>query len=85
VDVGFDPRIAKGADQDGVEVAPQHGETVRRNRNSVFEVTLRTPVELGQFDRSPGRLHDVHCLRDDFPSNAVAGKNGNSLFRAHGK
>ena len=34
VDIGLDARIAEGADEDGVEIASEHGEAVRRNGGS---------------------------------------------------
>ena len=51
VDVGLDAGIAESADQDGVEVARQHGEAIGRDGGLVAQITIGTPVEFGQFNR----------------------------------
>ena len=57
----------------------QRGEAVRRDGNSVGEIAVGSPVERGQFDWRAGGLHDLHSLRNDFFSDAVAGDHGNTL------
>ena len=52
MNVGLDPRIAEGADQDGVEVARQHGEAVGGNGDAVAQVAVGAPVEVGQLNVS---------------------------------
>ena len=46
VNIGGHARIAEGADQDGVEIARQGGEAVRRNGNFVGEIAVGSPVEI---------------------------------------
>ena len=53
MDIGLDPRVAEGADEDGVEIARQHGESVGRDGGLVAQVTVRTPIEVGKFDLRP--------------------------------
>ena len=56
MDVGLHPGIAESADQNGVEIAAQHGKAVGRNRGLVAQVAVGAPIEFGQLDmrhRSP--------------------------------
>ncbi len=47
VDVRLDAGVSERADEDGIEIAGQHRESVRRNCCLVAQVTVRTPVEIG--------------------------------------
>ncbi len=68
MNIGGHARIAKSADQDGVEIPGQHGEAVRRDRNFVGEIAVGSPVERGEFDRGTSGLHHVHaCGMTSFP------------------
>ena len=79
VDIGLDPGIAECADQDRVEVAGEHGESVGRNRDAVAQVAVGAPVEIGQFNVGARGLDDLHRLGDDFLADAVAGDDGDAL------
>ena len=80
MDVGLDAGIAEGADQDGVEVAGEHGESVGRDGGLVAQVAVGAPVEVGQFDGGAGGLDDLDRLRNHFLADAVAGDDGDALF-----
>ena len=82
VDVGLDARIAECADQDGVEIAAQHGESVRRDGDSVAQIAVGAPVEIGQLHGGAGGLNDLHRLGDDFLADAVAGDDGDAFLAA---
>ena len=82
MDVGLHARIAERADQDGVEIAAQHGEAVRRNRDLVAQIAIGAPVEMGQCHLSAGGLNYLDRLWDDFLTDAVTGNNGDTLFVA---
>jgi hypothetical protein len=84
VNVGGHTRIAKSADENGVEPCGQHGEAIRRDGNVVGEIAVGSPVECGRFDGSPSGLDDADRLRDNFFSDAVAGNHGNTLLRSCG-
>jgi hypothetical protein len=77
-------RVAKGADQDGVEIAFQHGEAVGRDGNAVRQVPIGTPVEMGHFDAGARCLNDFHGLGDDFRAYTVSRNDGDTLFGTHG-
>ena len=77
-------RIAECAQQDGVEIAFQHGEAVRRDGNAVRQVTIGAPVEMGHLDAGARSLDDFHGLGDDFRADAVSGNDGDALLLAHG-
>ena len=77
-------RIAEGAHQDGVEFPVQHGKTIRRDGHSVGQVAFGAPVEKSHLDRNPGGGDRRHGLGDDFPSDPVAGNDGDAFFCAHG-
>ena len=51
MDIRRDARIAKGAHQDGIKIAGQHGESVRRDGDAVGEIAFRAPVEMRQLHR----------------------------------
>ena len=84
MDIRGHARIAEGAQQDGVEIAFQHGEAVGRDRDAVSQVAVGAPVEMGQLDVGARGLDDVHGLGDDLGADAVPGNNGDSLLLAHG-
>ena len=81
MDVGLDARVAEGANEDGIEIAREHGESIGRDGGLVAQITVRTPIEIGEFDRRPGRPDDANCLRNHFFTNTVAGDHGDALFR----
>ena len=93
MDVGLHARIAEGSDQDGVEVAAQHGEAVWRHRGLIAQIAIGAPVEMGQFHCGAGGLNDLHRLWDDFLTDPVTRNNGDTLFpcrlfflfRVHGR
>src|SRR5438045_818267 len=77
------PGIAKSADQNGVEVAGQHFETIRRNGGAVLEVTVRAPVEVGQVNWYSGCLDYLDRLGNDFLADAIAWDDCNCFASAH--
>ena len=77
-------RIAERAQQDGVEIAFQHGEAVRRDGDAVRQVAIGAPVEMGHLDVGARGLDDFHGLGDDFRADAVSGNDGDTLLLAHG-
>src|SRR5271165_7068136 len=79
------PRIAECADQDGVEVALQHGKAFRRNGDAIGEVTLGAPVKMRHLNRRVRGGDNLHRFRNDFPANAVSGNNGDAFFLTHGR
>ena len=79
VDVGLDPRIAEGADQNGIEVAAEHGKAVGRHGDLITQVAIGAPVEVGQLNIGAGGLNHLHRLRDDFLADAVAGDDGDAF------
>lgn len=75
--------IAKGSDEDGIEVAGQGGEAVGRDGSFVGEIAISSPVEGGEFDSGTRGLNDVYGMRDYFFADAVAGDHGYALFSGH--
>jgi len=84
MDVGGDPRVPKGTQQNGVEFAAEHGETVHRNGHTISEVTIRAPVEFGGRNGSACSLQNAQSLGDDVAPDTVPWKDGNAFFSGHG-
>ena len=84
MNIGGHARIAECAHQDGVEIAFQHGEAVRRDGDAVRQVAIGAPVEMGHLDAGARGLDDFHGLGDDLWADAVPGNNGDTLLLAHG-
>src|SRR5438876_1889960 len=83
MDVRRHAGIAKSADQNSVEVAREHFETIRRNGGAVFEVTVRAPIEVGQVNRCLRSLDYLDRLGNDFLADAIAWDDGNCFASAH--
>ena len=79
MNIGFDAGIAEGSDEDGVEVAGEHGESVGWDGGAVFQEAVGPPVEIGEIDGDAAGLDDFDGLRDDFFADAVAGNDGDAL------
>ena len=79
MDVGLDPRIAERADQNRVEIARQHGESVGRHSDAIAQIALRSPVKIGEVDCCAGCLNDLDGLGNHFPADAVSGDDGDAL------
>ena len=73
-------RIAKGADQNSVEVALEHGEAVGRDGDAIYQIAICAPVKLGEFDVGSRGSNDLDGFRDDFFPDAVTRNNGDSFF-----
>ena len=43
-------RVAECAQQDGVEIAFQHGKAVGRDGDAIGEIAIGAPVKMGQLD-----------------------------------
>ena len=76
-------RIAESADQNGIEIALQHGEPTRRNGNAVGQITIGAPIKMREFDVCAGGSNDLDGFWNYFFTNPVARNDGNTFFRAH--
>ena len=81
MNIGLHTWVAEGSDQNGIEVAGQHGESIRRNRRLVAQEAVGAPIEFGQIDGCSRGLDRVHSLRDNFFADAVAGYHGDAFSR----
>jgi hypothetical protein len=77
------PRIAESAYHDGLELAPQHGEAVRRDRDTVGHVARGAPVELVKFDSRTRGSNDLNGLWNHLLPDPIAGKDCNLLSGSH--
>ena len=84
MNVRGDAGISERADEDGVEVTGESCEAVGWDGGAVFEVTVGSPVEIGEVERRAGSFDNPDCLRDYFLADAVAGNDGDSLAGGHG-
>ena len=84
MDVRGHAGIAQGAEQDGVEIARQHGEAVGGDGGAVLEVAVGAPVEVRELERRAGGGQHLDGFRGDFFADAVAGNDGDLLLRGHG-
>lgn len=80
MDVGFYPGIAESADQNGIVVTGEHGESLGRNRGLIPQVAVSTPVEILEFNRSSGCLDGLDRLWNNFLTDTVAGDDCDTLF-----
>ena len=78
-------RISEGAYQDGVEISPQHGETILRDGRAILQVLFRTPAKMREFQRCSCGLDHAHSLGNHLAPNTVPGDHRNASFPAHGK
>ena len=83
MDVGWNARITECTNQNGVELAAQHGEAVGRNGNAVGEIARGSPVELVGFDGGARGQHYLHGFRDDVLPDAITGEDCNLLGGSH--
>ena len=76
-------RIAQRSDEDGVEVARQHVESVGRNGGAVDEVAVGAPVEGGELERRARGAQHVESVGDDFLADSVSGDDGDASLMGH--
>ncbi len=84
MDIRRHARIPEGASENGIKVARQHGEAVRRNGHPVREITVSTPIEVAQFHSRAARLDSLDRVGDNFFADPVSGNGHDAFFRAHG-
>src|SRR5439155_20075771 len=84
MNIGRHTWIPEGAGENGIKVARQHSEAVRRNGHPVREITVSTPIEVAQFHSRAARLNGLHSLWDNFFADTVSGNGHDAFFRAHG-
>src|SRR6266403_5108830 len=84
--VAGDPRIAEGAEQDGIEFIAKHFDGARRQRHTLAEIFVRTPVKFDKLDVAAGggrnRTQNLHRFRGDFLADPVTGNDRNPRGRA---
>ncbi len=76
-------RIAKRADEDGVEVALQHGEAVSRNGGTVFQVSIGRPVKGSELNGCACGFDNFQGCGNNLFADTVTWDDGNSLV-GHG-
>src|SRR5437879_10710396 len=76
-------RIADGAEENSVEVAPEHFHGAGGKRGGVAQEALRAPVELHEFSFAScfgdSRSENPYGFRYDFPADAIAGNDRNAF------
>src|SRR5438132_546815 len=85
MNIGRHTWIPEGAGENGIKVARQHGEAVRRNGHSVREITVSAPIEVAQFHPRATRLDGLHRLRDNFFADPVSWDHGDPFLLIHGR
>ena len=89
MDIAGNARIAESAGEDGVEVAPKHGEAVGRDSRTVAKIAVGAPVEFAELNVGPRCLDGLESLGDDFLSYSISGNDGDTLsgrlVRVHGR
>jgi len=77
------PRIAHGAEKNGVEIASEHLHSVGRKRGAFAQEALRAPVEFHEISLTialgDGGSQYLYRFWYDFPTDAVAGNNRNAF------
>src|SRR6266704_3852413 len=76
-------RIAHGAEENSVKIAPEHLHRARRQRGGVAQEALRAPIKLHEFRLAlgfgDGGAKNPHGFRYDFPADAVARNDRNAF------
>src|SRR6266571_4434712 len=76
-------RITHGAEENSVEIAPEHFHRAGGKRGAVAQEALRAPVELHEFSLALGfgdsRSENSYGFRYDFPADAVARNDRNAF------
>src|SRR5262245_19766668 len=83
MNIGRNARIAKGTDENGVEVPSQHGEAVLRNSRTVGQIAGGAPVKRRGLDRSAGSRESFDCLGDYVWADSISGNDRDSFGLAH--
>ena len=76
-------RIAQGSDKNGIKVARQHLETVRRNSRPIDKVAIGSPVKRGELQWRTRRLQHLERQGNYFFTDAISGHHGDSLVIGH--
>src|SRR5207245_3169080 len=75
-------RIAHGAEENSVEIAPEHFHRAGGKRGAVAQEALRAPVELHEFSFAScfgdSRSENPYGHRYEFPADAIAGPDRNA-------
>src|SRR5579862_8293463 len=77
-------RIAECAQQDGVEIAFEHREAIGRHSNTIREIAIGAPVEMGQLNVGARGVNNVYSLTNDLGADTIPGDHCDSLLLAHG-
>src|SRR5438552_15791821 len=85
MNIGRHTWIPEGAGENGIKVARQNGEAVRRNGHPVREITVSTPIEVAQFHSRAARLNGLHSLWDNFFADPVSWDHGDPFLLIHGR
>src|SRR2546427_4897789 len=85
MDIRRHARIPEGASENGIKVALQHGEAVRRNGHPVREITVSTPIEVAQFNSRATRLDSLDRVGDNFFADPVSWDHGDPFLLIHGR
>src|SRR5262245_40005657 len=78
-------RIAESADQDGIEIALQHGEAVGRDGHTIGKIAVGAPVEVDQLDRRSGGGKDFCSFRDYFTADTISRNYSDSFLGGHAR
>src|SRR5438093_3815891 len=85
MNIGRHTWIPEGASENGIKVARQHGEAVRRNGHPVREITVSTPIEVAQFHTRAARLDSLDRVGDNFFADPVSWDHGDPFLLIHGR
>ena len=83
MNIGGHARVAECSDEDGVEIAIQHGEAVGRNGDAVGEIAIGAPIKMGERKAGASCFENSDGMRDDFTPDSITRENGNALFGVH--
>src|SRR5437867_9037641 len=85
MNIGRHTWIPEGASENGIKVARQHGEAVRRNGHPVREITVSTQIEVAQFHSRAARLDSLDRVGDNFFADPVSWDHGDPFLLIHGR
>src|SRR5436309_7739327 len=81
MDIRWHPRIAQSADEDGIEVALQHGKCVGRNGHTIFEVAISRPVKMSELHSRACSLNHIDGRGNYLFADAITRNDRNALLR----
>src|SRR5438876_3486977 len=85
MNIGRHTWIPEGAGENGIKVARQHGQSVRRNCHLSREITVSTPIEVAQFHSRAARLDSLDRVGDNFFADPVSWDHGDPFLLIHGR